>query len=223
MTGVHPTSDGEEPVLVTIQKIKDKLLDPRNLTKEERQLCVETLLFEGYTEAQIAQVLSRCQKTVKRDLQEIRARNALTPSVDLAKKLIGELLLKTEVHHNFLMRLARKSDGSINERSQAEYMAWRVLRESNELLQSLGYLPVRPKEITGDLFHHFNDESSGKSFEEARKSLDEIIKTAGQCGKLTPELEKHVESLQRKIEKAEIIDESDRLLKEQNNKNTEEK
>lgn len=219
----YKPDEGADRVLHNIQAIKDGRLNPKSLSELERQECVEFLSGEGYTQQQIGEVLSISDRTVRRDLETIEERNALAPDLNLAKRIIGNMFRKAINHHRYLMRLARTSSASIAEKSQSEFMAWRVLKEMVEKMQSLGYLPMRPQEVSGNLFHHLDEDGSERSFEEARKTLDEVMRIASQCGNLTPELKKDVSLLQKKIEKAEIVHESDELLKKQNNKDKEAK
>ncbi len=219
----HKLDEGADRVLRNIQAIKDGRLNPKSLSDIERQECVEFLSSEGYTQQQIGEILAISDRTVRRDLNAIEESNALSPDINLARRIIGNMFQKAMVHHRYLVRLARTSGASVSEKSQSEFLAWRVLKEMVEKMQSLGYLPMRPQETEGEFFHHFNDEDSEKSFEEVRKTLDEVVKIANQCGNLTPELEKDVNLLQKKIEKAEIVHESDKLLKKQNNKGKEPK
>ncbi len=219
----YQKDNGTDRILHNIQAIKDGRMNPKSLSELERQECVEFMSSEGYTQPQIGEVLKISDRTVRRVLEAIEERNALAPDLNLAKRIIGNMFRKAINHHRYLVRLARTSGASVSEKSQSEFLAWRVLKEMVEKMQSLGYLPMRPQEIAGDLFHHFDDKAQEKSFEEARKTLDEVVRVATQCGNLTPELEKNVSSLQKKIEKAEIVHESDKLLKKQNNKDKETK
>jgi predicted ArsR family transcriptional regulator len=219
----HKPDEGTDRVLRNIQAIKDGRLNPKSLSEFERQECVEFLSGEGYTQQQIGEVLTISDRTVRRDLEAIEERNALTPDLNLAKRIIGNMFRKAVGHHRYLVRLARTQGASVSEKSQAEYLAWRVLKEMVEKMQSVGYVPMRPQEITGELFHSFDDAAQEKSFEEARKTLDEVVRIASQCGNLTPELEKDVSQIQKKIEKAEIVHDSEKLLKKQNNKDKETK
>jgi len=218
----HKPDEEAGRVLRNIQAIKDGRLNPKGLSDVERQECVELLSSEGYTQQQIAEVLCISDRTVRRDLTLIEERNALSPDLKLAKRIIGNMFQKATAHHKYLVRLARSSGASVSEKAQSEFLAWRVLKEMVEKMQSLGYLPMRSQEMTIDLFNHFDDESE-KSFEEARKTLDEVLKIANECGNLTPELEKDVTLLQKKIEKAEIVRDSEKLLEKQNNKDKETK
>ena len=165
----------EKPILSIIQDIKSGIIDPKGLDKEMRKQCVEILMLEGYSVSQIAQVVDRAEKTIRRDIAQIRERNSLNPSVDLAKRLIGDLFMKAETHSLFLMRLARNREGSISEKSQSEYLAWKITDELMKLLQTLGYLPLKPKEIVGDFFHHVNGQETEKSFEELKGVLKKVL------------------------------------------------
>ncbi len=79
----------EVPILTMIQQIKDGQLDPKTLNKELRQQCVEILLGEAYSAPSIAQILKRSDKTIRRDIDEIRERNALEPDVNFLKRIAG--------------------------------------------------------------------------------------------------------------------------------------
>lgn len=149
----------EQPILSLIQKIKDGATDPTTLTKELRQSCVEVFLGEGYSISQMAQLLKRSEKTIKRDVEEIRERNSLEPDTDLVKKIAGELIWYAHVHRNHLMRLARGKEGSVAEKAQAEYYAYLIAADLTTKLQSLGYLPSAPQAVIGEIFYRNSDEA----------------------------------------------------------------
>ena len=207
---------GERPILDLIQKIRDELVDPRLLSMDERRQCVEILLCEGMNEATIAQILKRSEKTIYRDVLEIRKRNAIVPSIEMVKEMAGELLTNARIHHAYLMRIARSKDSSTPDKIQAELAAWNVLDGLVERMQSLGYLPLRPQEIIGDLFHHIDEQNAEKAFQDVRKTLSDVIDVAQQCGTLTPELQEGVNSLRQRVEKAEIIEQTAKLSKQPN-------
>jgi hypothetical protein len=166
--------DDEEPVLTLIQALKDGRTDPKTLSKDLRQRCVEVFLGEGYSVSNMAQVLKKSEKTIKRDVNEIRERNALSPDVDLAKQIIGDFVWSARVHRNHLMRLARGKDGSVGERAQAEYYAYIALADCVSKLQSLGYLPSAPQAVVGEIFHRHSTE--GHITEDLNKEIIELEK-----------------------------------------------
>lgn len=205
----------EKPILSTIQDIKSGVIDPKKLDKDIRRQIVEALLFEGYNIPQIAQVLNRSEKTIRRDIALIRNNNALSPSLDLVKQLIGDLQLKSEVHWTTLMRMAKTTGGAAG--MQGVYLAWKVFEEKMKLLQSLGYLPNAPKTIVADLVHHDDYSSQEKSFDELKQTLSEIITASEEAGVATSELKGKVNNLNVKIEKAKIEHETNKLIEEQKN------
>jgi len=206
----------EGAIISIIQGIKDGTRDPKSLTKEERQQCVEVCILEGYSVSQITQLFNCSEKTVRRDVADIRVRNALTPNIEFVKQVVGELYSKGINHHGYLMRLARSKEASISEKTQAEYAAWRVLKDLTDKLQSVGYVPLRPQEVVGDLYHHIDEQNLEKSFQDVRKALSDVIDVAQQCGTLTPELQENVNSLQQRVEKAELVQQVEKLSKQSN-------
>ncbi|VVB63384.1 Uncharacterised protein [uncultured archaeon] len=193
----------EQPILTLIQQIKDGLVASDTVDKDLRQQCVEVLLGEGCSLATMAQIFKKCEKTIRRDIEEIRDRNAISPNIDLAKKLIGELLMYARIHRDYLMRLSRTRDVSVYERAQSEYYAHRVEMELVEKLQTLGYLPLKPKTIVGDFTHNMNVNDE-KSIDDLKTQLVEIEKLAVDQGGLAPNLEIEVKRLKKRIEQVEI-------------------
>ncbi|MDD5670046.1 MAG: ECF-type sigma factor [Candidatus Omnitrophica bacterium] len=202
MKNPSPKEPSEIPILTIIQQIRDKQLDPKLLSTEECVQCTEALMFEGYSEAQIAQVLGCSQRTIKRYLEKIRGRNALKPNMDFAMKMIGHMSLSAEISRAYLMRLARRQDGSAQEKLQAEFMAWTVMKQKIELLQSLGYLPTQPKQVIGDFFHHGGDEQL--SAEELKQKIELTEAVASQCGEIPEELKEKLAGLKNDAEKLRI-------------------
>lgn len=204
----------EQSIMDLIQSIKDNNFDPKHLGKEQRLQCVEALICEGITESMISKLLKVSTKTISRDLHIIRERNAISPNIDFAKQIVGELLQKARVHHGYLMRLARSKESEISEKTQAEFFAWRVFNEMMERLQSLGYLPLRPQGIVGDLYHHMG-ESQEKTYDEIKTMLNEAEAVAIETGGLSPDMQKEINDIRAKIEKVEIAYQAEVLSKKQ--------
>ena len=110
----------KDPILTIIQKIKDRIIDPKTISKEERQQCVEILYFDGWSESAIAQILNRSDKTIQRDFQDIQKKNALNPSPDFVREIVGRFVTTSDVREARLIRLSRSNEGSLSERAQAE-------------------------------------------------------------------------------------------------------
>src|SRR5262245_10804348 len=139
-----PPDDADQPILSLIQRIKAGQVVPSSLSAEQRRRCVEVLRAEGYTIPEIGEILKRSEKTIRRDIEEIRDELALRPDPNLAARLVGEMNRHAEVSIARLRRIARETSATALERATAEAMAWKVARDSTQLLQSLGYLPRAP-------------------------------------------------------------------------------
>lgn len=201
----NTTNPEEISVHTILTDIKSGKLDPVTLAKPVRQQCVEALMLEGHQPSALAPILKVSDKTIKRDLNEIFERNAVNPSPELAKRLIGEFLQKMHTHHAYLMRLARSKEGSLREKGEVEYLAWRTQKEAIELLQSLGYLPSRPTQIVGDIFHHAD--RAEPAIVDIKKQIAEIELIAEETKVLTPEVLAKLGDLKLRTEKAEIQEE----------------
>lgn len=205
----------ETPILNLIQNIQSGVVDPRGLSKEERQQCIEVLYLEGYSVSELAQILNRNERTVKRDLDEIRRRTAIAPNAELAKQFVGEMVAVARLRQGRLERLAKTKDATVLEKGQAEYLAWKVQKEMIEKLQSLGYLPLKPQEIVGDIFHHTDGDSPIKSFDEITAIITEVQTVAQKTGQFDPQIVKEIEDLNAQLEKARLTHRADELLKKQ--------
>lgn len=196
-------NDSETSATQLLQKINSGITDPKLLDKQSRQRCVELLVAEGYTYFQMAQLLKCSEKTIGRDIKDIHRRNELTPNLEFAKQLIGEVFQKAMNHHNYLMRLARMKEAKISEKMQSEFAAWKVLKELTERFQSLGLLPTHPKEIVGTFYNRSNTDENN-SPETMRRMLLSIEDAAKDAGLLDNEMTSKIELLKARISQSEI-------------------
>jgi len=197
----------DQPVFSIIQRIKDGSLNPNTLSQEIRQQCAEVLLARGYEKSDIAQILGRSEKTIQRDLKAIREKNKLEPSIEFAKEIIGDMVHKARIHHAHLMRFAQTKEASVAEKAQSEFLAWRIVKELVEKLQSSGYLPLRAQGATEVLL----EEDKGKSLEEIRNMVSEIEAVAKERDNNTPQMQADIAALKSQIEKAEIVEKTNSL------------
>lgn len=210
--------DREKPALKMIQDINSGLIDPNLLDKETRRECVAVLVGEGYTNPQISQIMKRSEKTISRDMIDIRKKNALSPSVEFARETVGEIISKARIHASYLMRIAREKDSPAASKASAEYLAWKVVKELTEKLQTLGYLPLKPQEISGELYHRIEVEEGGESLDDVKKMLCEIEKVAKETETYTPELGEELKLLSGRVQKSETVLDIKKLKKEQEGK-----
>lgn len=142
-----------ESIHSVLAQIKDKKIDPINLSSEDRRRCIEVLKGEGYSVAEMAQVLKKNERTIYRDWEQIRSDNALVPDPEFAPKMAGETMRQAEISMSRQRRIAREPNASAMERLMAEQIAWKTFKEMIEKLQSLGYLPTAAIGVNAEIHH----------------------------------------------------------------------
>ena len=201
----------EKPISFYIQGLQNGTIRASSLSTDTIEEIVKALYGEGSSPLQIAQLLDKTDRTVRRYLAEIREKNALTPNLEQAKQFVGELVQKARISHSYLLRLARSKEGSISEKAQAEFAGWRILKELTEKLQTLGYMPLKPQEIMGDVFHHMAGESEDE-IADTKNMLIEIENALKKAGTLDDKTQERVRILKAKVEKFEASTEAAKLL-----------
>jgi len=191
------------PVLKILSQIKNGeiKLEEKALSKDIRLECVDYLTStEVQPIAVIASILNVSEKTIRRDQDEIRTRNAekLTPEETI--KLVGELVAKLSETNENLMRLGRDKNGSVQEKAQAGFYAYKVIEGQIAILQKLGYAPSKPLQIEADVRHHQDEEIT---VDQLKAELAEIEKMADEKGRRDPEIEKLIETAKQQIALAE--------------------
>lgn len=175
------SKSGELPVLTLIAKIKNREMQASSLSMDDRRRCVEVLRTEGYTLAEIAQILGRNERTIRRDMEQIRGEHALEIHPGFVQRMVGELVAHSETAIAHLRRIAREPAASAMERAMAESFAWKCARELVDKLQSLGYMPRVPAGIVADVFQH-SDADASAGYEMLVHQINEVTTVAHQVG-----------------------------------------
>jgi DNA-binding CsgD family transcriptional regulator len=199
----HDMIDREQAALKTIQDINSGRVDPNLLDRETRRECVVVLVGEGYSHSHIAQIMKRSEKTISRDLIDIRKKNAFSPSVEFVKETVGEFITKARIHASYLMRIAREKDSSAASRAGAEYLAWKVTKELVEKMQTLGYLPLKPQEVIGHFLHQAEPDTI-EEINAMKKQLAELEEQAKEMDIFDDEISKSIALLNEEVKQSEI-------------------
>ena len=146
-------SPSESPLHI-LRELQEKQRSPESISAGGRRACVEHLHLEGYTPLEMAEIFSVAPRTIQRDLERIRQENALVRDPALAQEVAGEVMAQARASMTRLRRAARDRNATHSERTQAELASWHVHRESVQVLQSLGFLPLATHKVEADLTHH---------------------------------------------------------------------
>lgn len=214
MNNGQESIDAEKSTNQLLQEIASGLTNPKFFDVPTRQKCVELLRGEGQTIPTISQLLKCSEKTISRDIKEIQAQRAFSPSLEFATRFIGHVFQEGKNHHDFLKRLARAQNSPPALKIRAEFAAWEVLKELIEKFQTLGYLPRIPQEVVGDIFHHGDGESQLKSLEEVEAIIAEVQAITEKVGRPDPEVVREIGNLNAQLEKAKLFHRTEELKKQ---------
>lgn len=202
----------DTPMLQILQQIKDKTLPPRLVPKEMKALIVGYLSFEGWTHPQIAQLFEFNEKNAQRAHRDFEKMVQVVTSLEFVRRKVGYFICAADNQVAALLRIARSPDTANPDRIAAEAKAWDIRKDIITTLQSLGFLPRQPQQISADLFHHTAD--AEQSPEEMIKLLDTIEQEGLEAGVLDEEVKKKIKSIKVKIQQIEISQEITELKKE---------
>ena len=139
------TKNEELPVYEVLKNIKEGSLDPALLSKETRELCVEALVVEGYGSSQIASLLKKSDRTIRRIMVDVRKKNSISASPEFSGMIAGELLSTARSQFARMKQIARANDVSSKDKANAEFMAWKIFEQGADKLHKIGFLPVDVK------------------------------------------------------------------------------
>lgn len=191
------------PVLTILGQIRNGTMKLENdpLSTDLRVECVDYLwMTEAQPVAVMAALLHVNEKTIRRDKDEIKSRNAKKLSPEESLVLLAELTGKiTETTEN-LMRLARDNKGSVQEKAQAGMYAYKAIEGQIALLQKLGFAPSKPLLVEAEVYHHQEEDMN---VDQVRAELSELEKMAEAKGRKDPAVMALIETAKQQLALAE--------------------
>jgi len=198
----------DAPVLHVLKQIANGTLDARTLSQEMRQDCVRHMWqVKGQDVSTIAAVLKVSDKTIRRDKTEITAKDAQAVPTDYKQRLRGDLMTKMSVINDLMLRLANEKENSGQDRVQAGYYVWKMIKDEVEIAQSLGLLPSTAFDLGGP-----SQREPEQSPAQLKEELTRLEKIAADSGTINdPEVNRLVDEVRRNIALAEAKDGLSRL------------
>lgn len=162
--------------ITLLREIQQKALSPKNLNGKDRLACVEYLVGEGRSVAEIAELMQVVVRTVQRDLEKIKEHHSITASPDVTRRMIGNLVLDADQGIARLRKIGRDRATPPAAQVDAERAVWQIRTELTERLQSLGILPTAAQEVRADIRHVVTEVPS---LQELQKIVATIELTCG--------------------------------------------
>ena len=102
------TRDTEERTLSLLQKIQAGTVNPRCTRTADRRLLVNHLMADGYSTAEMAQILKVSDRSIERDKKAIREANALAADPELVEQMAGRLVCEADLSVQRIRKAARR-------------------------------------------------------------------------------------------------------------------
>jgi len=167
ITNTNPIEESGGPekptVLDTIRALQARKITGASLSQLDRRGCVEHLTTDGYSLAEIADILKVSERTIARDRKAIQETYAMDPDPKLVGQIVGRLAHEVEQCIARIRRAARDKDASPAHRIEAEHRCFEIFNGYVLRLQQLGYLPTAAHRLEANLKHdleglpHFED------------------------------------------------------------------
>ncbi len=125
--------ESERSVLDLIRGLQAGSTSGASLTPGDRRRCVEHLSAEGYSAAEISEILKVSQRTIARDRTVIRQHNALERDPKLTAEMVGYLVQQAEQGVGRIRRVIRDSHTSPGVKIDGERACWLISRAKHRL------------------------------------------------------------------------------------------
>jgi len=169
--------DSDERTVSLLQKIQAGTVDPKCIRPAERRLIVNYLMADGYSPADMAQILKISDRSIERDRKAIRDENAMTKDPKLVEKIAGMLYVEAGRCIQRIRKFQRDKDASPATKMDGEQRCFQIASGLSERLQSLGYLPIATQRIEADLRHSVASSLSLEEIEHEAMRLRQIQET----------------------------------------------
>lgn len=198
----NPESD-DRSVISIIRDIQQGSIDATSLAIEDRRRCVEHFTCEGYTVAEIAEILKVTDRTVSRDKSAIRQANSIEIDPKMAAQMVGQLFNQADNCIQRIRRVTRERDTPPNVRIEGEKACWFIYNNFVHRLQSLGYLPTAIQQFQGELKHQVETLPGYGEMHEEMARLEIIVNTQGTGEENLPLLQE-LNSLKEQVKRGSL-------------------
>jgi len=196
--------DTQERTLSLLQKIQAGTMDAKSIRPVERRMIVGYMMTDGYSTADIAQILKVSDRSIERDKKTIREENAIAPDPKFPGQMAGRLVFEAELSIQRIRKTTRDKDATASAKIDAEHRCFQIINEMIASLQRLGYLPIATPRLQADITHSIGQVPELSQIELEFQRLKLI---SGENQGTNPQLMERLNLLQTKIVKAGLVNE----------------
>ena len=161
-------------------------------------------MADGYSTADMAQILKVSDRSIERDKKAIRETNALAADPELVEQMVGRLVCEAELSVQRIRKAVRDKDTPHSVKVDAEYRCFQIINEMTISLQRIGYLPTATARLQADITHSIGQVPELSHIELEYQRLKRI---SGESQGTDPQLTERFNLLQAKIAKVGLANE----------------
>jgi len=206
-TGNTPR-DSEERTLSLLQKIQAGTVDPKCIRPAERRLIISYLMADGYSTADMAQILKVSDRSVERDKKAIREANALAASPELVEQMVGELRYEAELSIQRICKAARDKETSPAVRIDAYHRCYQIRSDVTTSMRHLGYLPTAAAKLQADFTHTFGQIPD---FAQMEAEVQRLRQITGESQRADPQLTEQLNQIETELVKVKLVNQIENI------------
>ncbi len=199
-----PSESGEHRTLQLLKKIQSGAINPSNIDKDSRRPLVAHLTGDGYSIAEMAEILKVSERTIERDRKAIRESNAIPRDPKMVEQVVGQLSSEADLCTQRIRKAVRGNDAPEHVKVEAEHRCFQIRSDLFQRLQGIGYLPTVSQRIEADLTHHAGDVPDVEVMRVEVRRIRQIVDRGGSDNGAGTELASKLVVLEQDIERASL-------------------
>jgi len=211
---VGDSGGGDNGTVDLFRRIESGAVDPTCVSTADRRQLVGFLMGNGYSTADMSQILRVADRTIERDKKAIRESNAITRDPKLVGQMVGRLVGEAELSTQRIRKAARDKEVAPATRIDGEHRCFQIISDLVRALQRLGYLPTPAQKVEADLTHHVGEVPD---FPTIRSEVRRLKQICQQSDDDSPEAIRTLRLLEDQIERADLaaqVDEASSAISE---------
>ena len=200
--------DTGERTVSLLQKIQAGTVDSKCIRPAERHLIVSYLMADGYSTADMAQILKVSDRSIERDKQAIRKKNALAADPELVEQMTGRLVCEAELSIQRMRKTVRDKDTPQAVRIEAEHRCYQIVSDMITSLQRLGYLPTATPRLQADLTHNIGQIPD---FSQIQAEVQRLRQITGETQGTDPQLTEQLNQIETELVKVKLVNQIENI------------
>ncbi|MFB0553661.1 MAG: helix-turn-helix transcriptional regulator [Phycisphaerae bacterium] len=201
-------SDTAERTVSLLQKIQAGAVGSKCIGPAERRLIVSHLMADGYSTADMAQILKVSDRSIERDKKAIRQTNALAARAELVEQMVGRLVSEAELSVQRIRKITRDKNTSQAVKVDAEHRCYQIISDMIASMRHLGYLPTATSKLQADFTHNIGQIPD---FSQMQAEVQRLRQITGETQGADPQLTEQLNQIETELEKVKLVNQIEKM------------